>query len=417
MNKDKGQNYLWNMIGSIASALVSTALLLLASRNLSPAHADTLGITYTLSQQLVIIGLFQVRNFQSTDTQETYPFSSYLYARLSTIALMIATTLLFIVYRGFTAEKALILLLIVLTRALDALSDVFQGYYQQRHLSWIAGKILFIRSLTAVVVFGLSVFLSNSLLIASTSMFLVSLFLTIFLEGHYLDPQPLKYNWSENQPLVIGILKACFPLFLNGFFITYIFTEPKLVIDQLIALGNLQAGMQRDFNILFMPTFILNLLFAILRPLMTELADKWIKQETKAFFKQVSLIAALLVGIGLLGMILAYFIGPAVLSYVFGVQLRHYQLELVLLIAAGIFNVLATMIDNLMTIFRKQSYLLWIYILTFGLSKLLTYPLIIANGIYGAALSFLCMMFIYFLLSLLVFILILKQVRPSTNQK
>lgn len=405
------------MVGSIASALVSTVLLLLASRTLDSTQSDTLGITYALSQQLFIIGLFQVRNFQSTDTKEVYPFSAYFYTRLCTISLMLFSTFLFTAYVGFSTEKNSILWLIVLTRALDAFSDVFQGYYQQQHLSWLAGKILFIRSSVSVLLFGLTVFISHSLLLASAMMFFASFFLTIVLEYRYCEPQQLKTTLQEIKKPIADILKACFPLFLNGFLITYIFTEPKWVIDQLISTGLLQAGMQRDFNILFMPTFILNLLFAILRPMVTELADKWAKQEREAFFRQVGLISSILVCIGLIGMVLAYFIGPNLLSYVFGVHLLDYKWELVLLIAAGIFNVLATMIDSLVTIFRKQGYLLVIYLMTFALSKFITQPLIRTNGINGAALSFLLIMFAYFVSSLLVFALMSRRLHPSTPPK
>lgn len=405
------------MVGSIASALVSTVLLLLASRTLDSTQSDTLGITYALSQQLFIIGLFQVRNFQSTDTKEVYPFSAYFYTRLCTISLMLFSTFLFTAYVGFSTEKNNILWLIVLTRALDAFSDVFQGYYQQQHLSWLAGKILFIRSSVSVLLFGLTVFVSHSLLLASAMMFFASFFLTMALEYRYCEPQQLKTTLQEIKKPIADILKACFPLFLNGFLITYIFTEPKWVIDQLISTGLLQAGMQRDFNILFMPTFILNLLFAILRPMVTELADKWAKQEREAFFRQVGLISSILVCIGLIGMVLAYFIGPNLLSYVFGVHLLDYKWELVLLIAAGIFNVLATMIDSLVTIFRKQGYLLVIYLMTFALSKFITQPLIRTNGINGAALSFLLIMFAYFVSSLLVFALMSRRLHPSTPPK
>ena len=48
--------------------------------------------------------------------------------------------------------------------------------------------------------------------------------------------------------------------------------EPKLIIEQGLAERVLQTGMQRDFNILFMPVFFMSLIILMVRPLITELA-------------------------------------------------------------------------------------------------------------------------------------------------
>ncbi|QWV86856.1 polysaccharide biosynthesis C-terminal domain-containing protein [Streptococcus parasuis] len=399
-------NYLWNLLGSVSSALISTLLLLIASRELGASQSDIFSIVYSISQQLIIIGLFQVRNYQATDVSGRISFTDYFFSRIITILLMLLSACVFLFFQKYSLEKTLIYIFIVLYRACDAFSDVYQGQLQQNRRSDLAGKILFFRSIIAIVNFFIILKITESLVITSFGIFLVNALLTIILDIPILRESritgPIKFEKNTISSTFL-ILKQCFPLFLNGFIITYIFTEPKLVIDQLLSRDIFASGMQRNFNILFMPTFILNLLFIILRPMITELSYDWENKKFDIFNKKVKNISKVLLFFGLFTIIFSYFIGTFLLSFVFGVDLNSYSIELVVLILAGLFNVFATMIDNLMTIFRRQKLLLPVYIITFIISKILNYPLIFSFGVSGAAISFLISMVIYFVLSIIIY--------------
>ena len=399
-------NYLWNLLGSVSSALISTLLLLIASRELGASQSDIFSIVYSISQQLIIIGLFQVRNYQATDVSGRISFTDYFFSRIITILLMLLSASVFLFFQKYSLEKTLIYIFIILYRACDAFSDVYQGQLQQNRRSDLAGKILFFRSIIAIVNFFIILKITESLVITSFGIFLVNALLTFILdipilrESRITGPIKLDKNTVSSTFL---ILKQCFPLFLNGFIITYIFTEPKLVIDQLLSRDIFASGMQRNFNILFMPTFILNLLFIILRPMITELSYDWENKKFDIFNKKVKNISKVLLFFGIITIIFSYFVGTFLLSFVFGVDLNSYSIELVVLILAGLFNVFATMIDNLMTIFRRQKLLLPVYIITFIFSKILNYPMIFSFGISGAAISFLISMVIYFVLSIIIY--------------
>ena len=399
-------NYLWNLLGSVSSALISILLLLIASRELGATQSDIFSIVYSISQQLIIIGLFQVRNYQATDVSGRISFTDYFFSRIITILLMLLSASVFLFFQKYSLEKTLIYIFIILYRACDAFSDVYQGQLQQNRRSDLAGKILFFRSIIAIVNFFIILKITESLVITSFGIFLVNALLTFILdipilrESRITGPIKLDKNTVSSTFL---ILKQCFPLFLNGFIITYIFTEPKLVIDQLLSRDIFASGMQRNFNILFMPTFILNLLFIILRPMITELSYDWENKKFDIFNKKVKNISKVLLFFGIITIIFSYFVGTFLLSFVFGVDLNSYSIELVVLILAGLFNVFATMIDNLMTIFRRQKLLLPVYIITFIISKILNYPMIFSFGISGAAISFLISMVIYFVLSIIIY--------------
>ncbi|HFI0817563.1 TPA: lipopolysaccharide biosynthesis protein, partial [Streptococcus suis] len=242
-------NYLWNLLGSVSSALISTLLLLIASRELGASQSDIFSIVYSISQQLIIIGLFQVRNYQATDVSGRISFTDYFFSRIITILLMLLSACVFLFFQKYSLEKTLIYIFIVLYRACDAFSDVYQGQLQQNRRSDLAGKILFFRSIIAIVNFFIILKITESLVITSFGIFLVNALLTIILDIPILRESritgPIKFEKNTISSTFL-ILKQCFPLFLNGFIITYIFTEPKLVIDQLLSRDFFASGMQRN---------------------------------------------------------------------------------------------------------------------------------------------------------------------------
>ncbi|RSJ11370.1 Polysaccharide biosynthesis protein [Streptococcus intermedius] len=400
-------NYIWNMLGTVSSSLISVVLLLLASRFLSSGDSDVFSIAYALGQQFFVLGYFQVRNLQSTDIKEKYSFASYHNTRLFTVFLMLVTSLFYVIWQSYDIYKSSIIFLLVLYRALDAYSDVFQGFFQQKNRSDLAGKIQFYRSWLCMLIFALVLLFTKSLLLASLMICFINLALTLPLDfgyyRYYFHDVPMIPFLFKDRSKVVSILKNSFPLFFNGFLLAYIYNEPKIAIDRLLTNGILPTGMQRDFNVLFMPVFVLSLLFFILRPLTTQLSIYWSEKKYSFFFKQVRLLFLVMVVLGLVIVVLGYLIGTEILGAVYGIQLQIYKVPFTLLLIGGILNVLALVVDIIMTIFRKQHYLMIAYMLTFIVSKVITLPFIRNQNLIGAANSFLISMMIFFVTSLTIY--------------
>lgn len=401
------ENYIWNMLGTISSSLISVILLLLASRLLDSQNSDIFSIAYALSQQFFILGYFQIRNMQSTDVQERHSFVSYHNTRIVTVIMMLLTSLGYIFVQGYSFYKAVIILLLVLYRAIDAYSDVFQGYFQQQNRSDLAGKVQFYRSWISILVFGLSLILAKSLMISSTIICLINLLLTVVLD-YRISTRNFEINFYpsifKDNRNIISILKEAFPLFLNGFLITYVYNEAKIDIDSLLSQGLFSNGIQRDFNVLFMPVFVLSLLFFVLRPLTTQLSIYWYEQKYNLFYKQVYLLFATMTVLGIIIIGLGYLIGTEILGFIYGTSLVEYKVPFVILLIGGILNVLALVIDIVMTIFRKQTYLVIAYITSFIVAKFITMPFVKGEGIMGASMSFLISMIIFFCTSIIIYI-------------
>ncbi|GIC30198.1 hypothetical protein SUT328_09190 [Streptococcus parasuis] len=89
-------------------------------------------------------------------------------------------------------------------------------------------------------------------------------------------------------------------------------------------------------------------------------------------------------GLEIFVLIGGYFIGLPILGLVFGVNLLSYKTVFMILLVGGLFNLFATLIDNIMTIYRKQRLLLLANIVSFIVSKLITTNLVNRYGLIGA---------------------------------
>ncbi|WP_247927272.1 lipopolysaccharide biosynthesis protein [Streptococcus constellatus] len=401
-NPSAKEIYFWNLLGNLAASGVSVLYLLIVTRLTSAKVADQFSLANSIGTLWIVIGLFQVRNYQGTDVSQKHSFVGYFQTRLITILAMLVTLYpyLYIIGEGrYSFETILLTFLMIFYRMWDAVSDLFQGLFQQRERMDIAGKTMFYRYSTSAVVLFLSILLSKSVIVGLFSLVIWNGLVIIFYETSFLkyfETIHWKELFSSNYKKDIkDIFLACWPLFVNGFILLYILNEPKIIIEKGLNQGVLQTGMQRDFNILFMPVFFMSLIILMVRPLITQMAILWNREKYAEFSLIVKkLLFYLFIG-GIAITIVVYFIGTPILSLVFGVALSQYTLPFAILIFAGVLYALAIVFENILTIIRKQHLLVGLYIVLLVITKLVTELFIYRYHMFGAALSFLIVMTAY----------------------
>ena len=265
----------------------------------------------------------------------------------------------------------------------------------------IAGKTMFYRYSTSAVVLFLSLFVSKSLITSLLTLTVWNGLFILLYEFRFVHHFE-SIKWRRVFDLkrlheALDILKECFPLFLNGFILLYVLNEPKLIIERGLSEGVLQTGMQRDFNILFMPVFFMSLIILMVRPLITQLAFLYVDKEYDKFDMIVKKLLLYILGGGLLVVCIAYLFGVQVLGLVFGLDLASYQVPFTLLILSGVLYAVAIIFENILTIMRKQHLLIAIYVAMLIVTLLITKMFIYSWGMLGASLAFLVVMIVYLL--------------------
>lgn len=378
-------SYIWNTIGGMLNAGQSALLLILISRTNSVEDAGIFSIAYAVACLTVTVGKWGMRNFQATDIQRKYDYGTYVSSRCFTCILMIIMTFYYILkglwLSDYTTKKCLMVFLLGLLKMLDAVEDVVHGMFQKNGRLDIGAKSMATRYILTLSVCGVSLFFTHSLLLSTGISVVVSfayfLFTTLLVYEEFKE----KVNISFTNRRMWKLLAECFSLFLGSFLMIYIANAPKYAIDEYM-----NETIQACFNYIFMPVYVISVLNTfIYQPVLTKLAiyyeEKRDMEFLGLFFKQLLIIAGLTLGILLCGFIA----GIPVLSILYNIDLSEYKLAFMILLIGGSFLAVSGYLSVVITIIRKQKWLLLGYILAAVIAFVVSKSLILARGTLGAA--------------------------------
>lgn len=403
--------FVWNLAGSLSTGLVAVVLFLGVSRFLSVSLSDSYSFIYAIGNSLSILALFQVRNYQATDIKETYSFDTYLSTRIWTCLATVLAAIIYSYVKAFSSFEFYLLLSMVAYRVTDAISDVFQGLFQQKGHMEKAGQSLFFRNILMLFVFNYSLWLTRDLLVSMVLLLLVSVLSII-----WWDIRPARqfasWNWQSlfNQE-ILPLLKQCLPLFIIGFLLVSVYNQPKYALNTLFKSGLIASGVQRDFNILFMTIFVMSLLTMLLRPMITNLATYFVAKNWEKFTLLSQSIFFYLLVLSTLALLGGYLVAIPILGYVYSSNLSAYKWAFMILLFGGVLGTFATVFDNLITVFRYQKFLVFSFTGAWLFSLLVTEPLVRNAGIFGAAAAY-CLTMVVWLIGLIItYAIVYKKIR------
>ena len=403
--------YIWNIIGSMANALLSVIILMLVTRMLDNKQADIFSIAWTISQLMATIGTFQIRTYQATDVEEKFKFHQYLIFRIVTVGIMMLSSILYVVVKSYTIYKATIVFIVCLFRGVDSLADVYEGWFQQKERLDLAGKAITYRIVFAMAGFGTTLYITNNLLFSCSILLFCYILCFLFINVRYcyiVDKLKKRKGWTHHTHWIVKLAAEGAPLFVNAFLMMSICNEPKMVIDSAIEQNKMMQGTQTIFNVLFLPASVLTLAYIVFRPLLTQMAVLWNRGEIKPFLKIIIRILACLLGMAILLLVGSTILGIPILSFIYDIDLSQYKWHLSVIIIGGCFCTFSYVFDNALVVIRKQYFLVCSYIVTWIYVKLISVKMVVMWGIMGAALSYATAMFVFFFTTMIIFIICLK---------
>ena len=377
------RTYSWNLAASIAYSAQSALLLLVVTRFGGLAAAGRFSIYYITTTMLASVGSYSMRNYQVSDAKDEYAYGTYLASRVTTCVVMMAICLGYALIWQPTIEGIATVLLLGAYRATDAAEDVIHAEMQKRGRLDAASVARTIRICTSFVAFAIAYALTTDMIAASAAQLIVSIAAILVswpaLKGVF--PQLASKLISHG---VAKLLFVCFPICASAVLYNFIANLPRYAIE-----ASMTSEFQGIFNILFMPVFVIDMLSTVIfNPVVADMGRYWNEGDLQAIWKitlrQIVIIGGLSIACAALG----YFIGCPVLGLVFGADLNEWSGLLALLLLLGGISALQSYVAMVLTVMRKQVFILVGYVAAVASSPLYLGPLVENFGLVGAGCAF-----------------------------
>lgn len=378
------ENTLWYTMGTMCSSATSFLLMIYVTRILGVDEAGVFSISYSVGQLMLSIGWFGTRQFQVSDINEEFKFSDYLSLKLFMTIIMMVGCLIYSVFLHFNTYKMLVTFLYCLFLICDVFADLFSARFQQVDKLFLSGMSYIIRILgyNLVILFSLLCF-KNLIVAIVLAMIYSALELTFFDLQLIKRISQIKIEFHMDK--IIQLIKNCFPLFISSFLTTFIVNVPKNAIEL-----NFDSSVQTYYNIIFMPSYIINLFcMFIFVPLYTSIANTWLNSTKDKFINTVVKLMIFDVLLSLVVFAGCYFLGIPLLELVYGVGLHSVKSSFLVLIVAGCFTSMNSILSYIFTVIRRQKFMIYIYVVAMVLAQVMVKTLTLNYGIFGASLDYL----------------------------
>ncbi|MDY5110096.1 lipopolysaccharide biosynthesis protein [Faecalicoccus sp.] len=379
-------NSLCYTLGTLCSSATSVLLMLMVTRILGIIDAGVFSISYSVAQLMLTIGWFSTRSFQVSDIKEEYSFSNYFLLKIILSVISILGGVIYSIFLKSDPYTFLITVLCCVFNLGDIFADFFSARFQQIDRLYLAGISYVLRTVGYCIVFFISILFFKNLALSIILALLYSCTELLLFDYPYIKLfSTIQINFKRDIKKLFSLVIACFPLFLSSFVTTFIINIPKNAIQM-----NYTDDIQAIYNILFMPSSLVNLFcMFIFVPLYTKIARFWSNGDIKQFKKMILKVVSLVFLISLLIIIGAYFLGVPVLQLIYGVKLDGYKGAFMILMLAGCLTGLNAVLVFIVTVLRKQRYILFVYIVSLICSQIMISPLMKNFGFVGSTLDYL----------------------------
>lgn len=381
---DLKRKYIWFSLGSGFFALSTLLFTIIVSRSLGKEIGGMFSTGIAIAQWMVTIAYFEIRTYQVTDAKNEFEFNDYFIVRIIMSFLSFATSVGYVIIRHYNEVKIEIVLSLCIYKILEGIGDIFEGEFQKHDRIDVSGKSMFIRTLVSIITLCLALKITNNLfisLIFTNIITAVCIILINFSILKYFSKLNFDFSFQNTKKIIY----QCLPLATSNFLNIYIVNSSKLAVDQCLT-----DEFQLYYTAIFMPNMLINLFSGMMfRPMQTKLAQYYQSREIIKFNKILYKMILIIASFTILCIIGAYLIGIPILSILYNIDLSKYKINLIILLFAGGINAINLLLYDILTIMRKQTYILILYSITAVFALLLTKPMTNRLGLTGASIGYL----------------------------
>ncbi len=387
------KDIIWNAMGSTLNAVNSLIFLIVVTRINGVKEAGIFTIGYATACLLYTIAVYYGRAFQVTDNTNEYSDKDYLVNRYISIFITIIIALLAAIILNYKFHKLLILLLLTIFRATDALAESLYAVLQRNDKLAIVGKSMTIKAILCYICFFIVDLMTNNVAMAIVAIIVINLILIVIYDKRQLKNCETSFDTFDKHH-VWRLFKDGAFIFIFTFLTIYLVNSPKYVIDL-----TLSEESQTIYGIIAMPATVMSLLSNfICHPFLVKIKEVLAQKNYKSLTKIVLLLLAVTTLLGLFIIIVAFFLGIPVLNLLYGLELEQYKWPFMLIMIGALSYGLWQLISQILIAMRITRSQTIIVVTSSILAAVLSYILIQKSALIGAGLSYMIVMTFVFLL-------------------
>lgn len=314
-------NFSWSLAGMLTYAACQWGMLVAIARLGSPRMVGQFALGVAICSPVILLANLELRSILSTDARRQFRFQDYLGLRLLTTLLALAVIGGLAVALGESGEIARVVVALGVLKAIEAVSDLQYGLYQQRGRNDRMARSLMLRGPITLAALAGGLALTGSMLWGVAAMAVAAALVlllhdlpgaAVLLRGVSGEAEPARPRWDGRILGRLALLSA--PLGLLTMLFSLNTSLPSLLI-------------QKNFGVASVGVFavLLSLVAvghvgvnALGHSATPRLAAQYAAGDARGFGRLLARMLAVAAFLGVSGMLVATFLGRPILLLFFG---------------------------------------------------------------------------------------------------
>ena len=164
------KNFVWNLIGSLLNAFTSLFFMIIVTRINGIDKAGVFTFAFSLAAMLQVIATYHGRPYQVTDKTKELSDVDFLRTRVFTSLIMLFVSLVYIFIKKYNFEKSIMILLFIIFRGIEAISDAYYGIMQKNDRLYNVGISLTLKTIVGVILFLIIDIITKNIILSIISL-------------------------------------------------------------------------------------------------------------------------------------------------------------------------------------------------------------------------------------------------------
>lgn len=347
--------------------------------------AGLLSLAMSITAAPAIVTLFNIRNYQVSDTDNRFDSRAYIASRHITCVLSFMVCCAIILGNHYSTEKADISLLYMLLKLIEGYVDVYAGIEHKYNRLDLAGISALVRGLGTMIIYVVVLAVTGNMTLGIMSILIVCASVLLVFDRRcvamLIQDECVVSGTMKQQ--VMEILKVCFPLAVVAFLNNLSISVPRLILEK--SRGETLLGV---FNSVSSPTIVIQvILTSMFAPWIPILSKQYLHSEREfaSTIKHIFLVTVVLSVGGMVAVYIMYRAGVIrfAMRLLFNSEIDNYIFWFVPICLLSGITVINSCLFSICTLMRKVQIQYIIGIIGLAASYLFSRVFIPSDGIRG----------------------------------